>query len=121
MPTITNKNYDSLLTKLEQMSNGIKKNIANTRIANTVQERVYQELKNNLEALRNQYLQAETAARKAYDLFEENVKEAQRVYSGDVRIIKGIYGRSSEDLTEFGIAPEKTERKKKEKQLDKVK
>jgi hypothetical protein len=115
MPRINNKNYDSLLSKLDQMSSRIKKNVKNPRVANTVQEKVYDDLKENLEMVRNKYLQAQAAARKAYDLFEENLKEAHHTYSGDVRIIKGIFGRTAEDLTEFGIAPEKADRKKKEK------
>ncbi len=115
MPRINNKNYDSLLSKLDQMSSGIKKNVKNPRVANTVQEKVYDDLKENLETVRNKYLQAQAAARKAYDLFEESLKEAHQTYASDVRIIKGIYGRTAEDLTEFGISPEKTDRKKKEK------
>lgn len=97
------------------MSSGIKKNVKNPRIANTVQEKVYNDLKKHLETVKNKYLQTQAAARKAYDLFEESMNEAHLTYVGGVRIIKGIFGRTAEDLTEFGIALEKMDRKRKDK------
>ena len=112
MPHINNKTTTAYLSKLDQMSSGIKKNVKNPRVANTVQEKVYDDLKEHLETVRNKYLQAQAAARKAYDLFEESMKDAHQTYAGDVRIIKGIFGRTAEDLTEFGIAPEKTGKRK---------
>jgi hypothetical protein len=115
MSAINNKNYDSLLSRLDQMSSGIKKNAKNPKVASTLNEKTYNEAKQNLEKLRNQYLQAQAAARKAYDMFEENLKDAHLLYAGDVRIVKGIFGRTAEDLAEFGISPEKAERKKREK------
>ncbi len=49
-----------------------------------------------------------------YDTFKAEFAEAQKKYGDDVRILKGIFGRNAQDLMDFGIAPEKSERKKKE-------
>lgn len=112
MSRVSSKSYDSFVGKLEAMSSGIKKHEKNEKISANFKDANLKVLKDNLEALRSDYISKETEARKAFDVLTEKLKEAQAVHAGSTRVVKGLLGRTAEDLKDFGISPEKSRVKK---------
>lgn len=113
MATINNKVYNEFMARLEAMSDGVKKYQANnTRIAANFSEAEIKTLKSELESLRENYIQRETEARKAYDAFAEQLRLSQVMHANNTRIVKGIMGRTAEELKDFGVFPEKATKPK---------
>lgn len=107
MANITNVNYDAQITKIEAMADGAKKHSANPKIANNINEASYRALKIELEKSRQDYVDKEVQARKAYDAFNALFIKVQATSAADARILKGVLGRKEESLKDFGIAPDK--------------
>lgn len=113
MPRTTNKAFDILLNNLEKLACGARKYRTNQSIAVSINESELLKIKNELEALRADYLQKEKIARIAYDHFEAKFKLAQKVSANNMRIIKGLFGPKSGELFDFGINPEREKTTKK--------
>ncbi len=113
MATINNNSYNSTITKLEAIADGTRKHKVDAKIAAVLDEAYYRTAKTDLEAARQKYLELETATRKAYDEFSLKYDSSTEKLSADTRILKGIFGRSAEDLKDFGIDPEKATQGKK--------
>lgn len=112
MSRITSKAYDTFVGKLKSLLAGVKKHEANAKISANFKETEIKALSDSLEDLRNAYLSQETEARKAFDAFSDKFKEVQAVHAGSTRIVKGLLGRTAENLKDFGINPEKAHVKK---------
>jgi hypothetical protein len=112
MGQISSKSYDAFVGKLEMMADGVKKHEGNAKISANFQEAEIKALKEDLETLRGSYLSQETETRKAFDAFAEKFNEVQAVHAGGTRIVKGLLGRTSETLKDFGISPEKAKPRK---------
>ncbi len=113
MAEIANKEYNELMTRLSLMAGGIQQHAGNPKISNTLSEQSYLEAKAKVEQMRKEYLEAEKITRQKYDAFNLSLQQADYMLSGDVRIIKGVFGRTSEELRSFGITPEKSTRTRK--------
>ena len=108
MAKITNKAYDALLTKLEQLADGAKKHADNANVKTGLDEVAIRSIKTELENLHETYIQNETAARMAYDAFAESFKTSTQAVSNYTRMTKGALGPKAEMLGDFGITPEKS-------------
>lgn len=115
MAKISNKAYDALLTKLEQLADGTKKHADNVKIKAGLDETEIRNMKTELESLREAYIQNETAARIAYDVFAEKFALHKQTASNHTRTAKGALGPKTEMLSDFGITPEKSKVTKKAK------
>lgn len=108
MPSITNKAYDALLVTLDDLANGIRRHSSNKRITATLNAEELGVIREELELLRNDYIQKENMARISYLNFKTKFIQAQKRASNDIRIIKGILDPKANELLDFGIIPEKT-------------
>lgn len=113
MAQINNTNYDKTITRLEAMADGAKLHKDNVKVSSNIVETDYRKAKADLEAARQAYINLETNTRKAYDAFAKLYDEATLKLSADTRIIKGVMGRTAEDLKDFGVEPEKSTQGKK--------
>lgn len=107
MPSITNKAYDALLILLDDLVNGIQKHPSNRKIIATLNAKELKAIRQELEFLRNDYIQKENMARVSYANFKTKFILAQKRASNDIRIIKGILDPKANELLDFGIIPEK--------------
>ena len=113
MAKISSKKYDEQVSKLENMADGAKKHVDNPKISATINETEYRDKKTGIEGLRENYITKEKEAREAYDRFAAKYSENTKSLGKSGRIAKGILGRHSETLRDFGITPEKRSRAKK--------
>ncbi|MFN0049277.1 MAG: hypothetical protein ACKVOU_09155 [Cytophagales bacterium] len=113
MAQINNKSYDKTITRLEAMADGAKLHKDNVKVNSNIVETDYRKAKAELEAARQSYINLETSARKAYDTFATLYDSTALKLASDTRIIKGVMGRSAEDLKDFGVDPEKSTQGKK--------
>lgn len=113
MAKITNRAFDALLTKLEQLADGAKKHAANANAKTGLGEAEIRGIKTELEDLREAYIQNETAARMGYDAFAAKFKVATQAAGNFTRMAKGALGPKAALLGDFGITPEKSKTTKK--------
>lgn len=115
MAKITNKAYDAVLTRTENLADGAKKHASNDSIKGIIVEKRLRDAKTELEDARELYLQTETDARKAYDAFATKFKEHKQLLSNHIRLAKGALTPQSATLSDFGITPEKPRKVRKPK------
>lgn len=115
MPSITNKAYDALLILLDDLVNGIQKHPSNRKIIATLNAKELKAIRQELEFLRNDYIQKENMARVSYASFKAKFILVQKRASNDIRIIKGILDPKANELLDFGIIPEKEKMSHKKK------
>ena len=85
MSEISDRAYDTLLSKLKKLSDEADKQAAATTKTANVNKKELVKMKKELESLRTQYLQQQKQAVLAYDAFEVKFKEASKLtseYSG---------------------------------------
>lgn len=111
MPRITNKAYDQLLKNIGELIAGALKHSSNPRIAANLNAKDLEDLKAELTFLRLDYLQKEKQAREAYENFNMKFRLAQKRVSNDCRIIKGVLDPRADELSDFGIMPERSKTK----------
>jgi len=107
MALIQTKLYDEQVTDLENMADGAKKHQGNSKVKATMKEADFRNRKKEIEDLREKYNLLLADTNKAYDEFAKKFDDNRLYLNTNVRVAKGIFGRSAPELKDFGIKPEK--------------
>jgi len=112
MASLNNKEFNSTVEKLEKMADGTKLHSAETSFPATITEAGLREDKTALENAREEYEQAENAARVKFDAYEAVLKSISSSYSNYATQLYGFYGKKNQVIADFGLEPYKTGGKK---------
>ena len=112
MPTKEGKIYAELSQNLERMADGIEMHQGDEDFPPSVKKADLRGSRKKLEDLAQKYEELLTKARNAYDSYSELADKLKKEYAGHKGVIEGFYGKKSQILADFGLAPWKSGGKK---------
>lgn len=115
MADIKDKLYTDLKVDLEQMGSGVEKHKDDTEHPlppNLIKKR-YTDAEKELTDGWEKAKDLEKQTKEAFDEYQVIYKGQRNLHNKDQRTIKGIFGVRNEELSDFGIQPEKKRKKKK--------
>lgn len=108
MPGEELKEHNQLVGSLESMADGVNKHSGDEKFPNTLVEAEIRGEKAELEASRETYNVAETAARSKFDEYTIKKKSIKEQYGKYVEALYSVYGKKAQVLMDFGVKPIKT-------------
>lgn len=108
MPEINVKNFNDLVARLEKMADGVKLHAAEPNFPASLTEEEFRNAKTELENKRQEYDEALNQARQIYDAYQDVFKGYKEKIANSSTMLYGFYGKKSQLLADFGLAPYKS-------------
>lgn len=99
---LTSKMYDALVQRIERMADGIALHKGEDGFPKALDEAKRRAVRQELENLRGRYEAALKAAEKLYEPYSDAYKSAEELMARDDELVRGIYGKFSLTVADFG-------------------
>ncbi len=93
--------------KMENLSDGIKKNSALTGFPPTLTETAVTEMLGQIETVRNNYEASVNSSKVYYEEYKTLLTDFSQKYSNFVMMVYGYFGKRNQQVADFGLAPYK--------------